>query len=151
MKYFIYTLNELLHDNPKDVFRMLTSLSDKFDSGAFSSLIYEIFEFQSGLINGFKQLREGNSIGKVVIRLKIEPNIGIALITRGLGGLGLVTAEVLFDIGANHIVLVSRSGKAKNYDGQNLEERLSNLLQHSIDTHDPLPSCRRFDSLSSRC
>ena len=129
VKYFIYTLNELLHDNPKEVSRMLTSLSDKFDSGAFSPLIYEVFEFQSGLINGFKRLREGNSIGKVVIRLKREPNIGTALITGGLGGLGLVTAELLFNIGATHIVLVSRSGKAKNYDGQNLEERLSNLLQ----------------------
>ena len=65
----------------------------------------------------------------MVIRLKREPNIGTALITGGLGGLGLVTAELLFNIGAKHIVLVSRSGKAKYYDGQHLEERLSNLLQ----------------------
>ena len=80
-------------------------------------------------MNRFKQLREGTNIGKVVIRLKSEPNIGTALITGGLGGLGLVTAELLFDIGAKHIVLVSRSGKAKNYDGQHLEDRLAKLLQ----------------------
>ena len=33
-------------------------------------------------------------------------NIGTARITGGLGSLGLVTAELLFDIGAKHIVLV---------------------------------------------
>ena len=56
-------------------------------------------------------------------------DIGTALIIDGLGGLGLVTAELLFDIGAKHIVLVSRSEEAKNYDGQHLEKRLANLLQ----------------------
>merc|ERR1711966_344029 len=49
--------------------------------------------------------------------------------TGGLGGLGLVTAELLCEIGAKHIVLVSRSGKAKRYDGQGLEERLTKLLE----------------------
>ena len=56
-------------------------------------------------------------------------NIGTALITGGLGGLGLVTAELLMNLEAKHIVLVSRSGKAKNYEGQHLEERVEMLLQ----------------------
>ncbi|KAL7542765.1 hypothetical protein ACHAXR_013097 [Thalassiosira sp. AJA248-18] len=59
---------------------------------------------------------------------KQEPNIGVAVITGGLGGLGLVTAELLVDMGATHVVLVSRSGKVK-HAGQGLEERLSRLQQ----------------------
>ena len=61
--------------------------------------------------------------------LQSEPNIGIALITGGLGGLGIVTAELLSELGAKHIILCSRSGKAKNYAGQNLEERVAKLLE----------------------
>ena len=46
--------------------------------------------------------------------------IGVAIITGGLGGLGLVTAETLLEVKAEHVVLVSRSGKVKDYEGQNL-------------------------------
>jgi epothilone polyketide synthase D len=89
----------------------------------------EIFDFQGGLVDGFKRLRDGTNVGKVVIRLQSEPNIGTAVITGGLGGLGIMTAELLHEMGANHIVLVSRSGKAKKYAGQKLGERLENLLK----------------------
>ena len=121
VKYFTYTLNVFLLDNPKEVSRISTFLSDKLESGTFSPLIYEVYELQSGPINRFKRLREGNNIGNVVIRLKIVTNIDTALIKGGLVGMGLVTAQLLCDIGAKHIVLVTRSGKAKNYDSQHLE------------------------------
>ena len=129
VQYFTYTLNEMIHDRPEELRVMLHSLTDHFESGAFKPLRYEVFEFQNGLIEGFKRLRDGTNIGKVVIRLQTEPNIGTALITGGLGGLGLITAELLYEMGAEHIVLVSRSGKAKNYEGQDLEIRLSKLLK----------------------
>ena len=35
--------------------------------------------------------------------------------------MGLVTAQLLCEIGAKYVVLVTRSGKAKNYDSQHLE------------------------------
>jgi hypothetical protein len=63
------------------------------------------------------------------VELQSGPNIGIALITGGLGGLGIVTAELLSELGAKHIILCSRSGKAKNYAGQNLEDRVAKLLK----------------------
>ena len=86
VKYFTYTLNELLHDRPQEASGMLSQLSAHFESGAFRPLTIEVFEFQSGLIDAFKRLRDGTNIGKVVIRLQSEPNIGTALITGGLGG-----------------------------------------------------------------
>ena len=108
---------------------MLSWLSDHFESGVFQPLRSEFFEYKSGIIDGFKRLRDGTNIGKVVIRIQIEPNIGTALITGGLGGLGLVTTELLSELDAKHIILVSRSGQAKTYAGQQLEEILSRLLQ----------------------
>jgi len=51
---------------------------------------------------------------------------GVVLITGGLGGLGLVTAEAFAELGAECVVLVSRSGTIK-HDGQGLEARLSKL------------------------
>lgn len=52
----------------------------------------------------------------------------VVVITGGLGGLGLVTAQELADLGARHLVLVSRSGVVK-YDGQGLGQRLEALQQ----------------------
>ena len=43
----------------------------------------------------------------------------------------MITAELSIDIGAEHIVLVSRSGKVKDYKGQNLQTRLSDLLDQN--------------------
>ena len=51
---------------------------------------------------------------------------GVVLITGGLGGLGIVTAEALVEAGARCVVLASRSGKVK-YADQGLNERLEVL------------------------
>jgi len=53
-----------------------------------------------------------------------------AIITGGLGGLGVVTAEALVDAGARYVVLASRSGKIKYLD-QGLDERLEALKKAS--------------------
>eukprot|EP00592_Proboscia_alata_P026888 CAMPEP_0194440454 /NCGR_PEP_ID=MMETSP0176-20130528/115953_1 /TAXON_ID=216777 /ORGANISM="Proboscia alata, Strain PI-D3" /LENGTH=110 /DNA_ID=CAMNT_0039264725 /DNA_START=45 /DNA_END=374 /DNA_ORIENTATION=+ len=54
--------------------------------------------------------------------------VGTALITGGLGGLGVLTAEVLCTLGIQCLVLVSRSGKIK-YDEQGLQERLDDVAK----------------------
>jgi len=55
---------------------------------------------------------------------------GAYIITGGLGGLGLLTAKVLVEVGVKHLVLLSRSGKV-SYEGQGLEEQLRWLLEDS--------------------
>ena len=47
----------------------------------------------------------------------MQDQIGTAAITGGLGGLRLVVAETLVDMGADHVVLVLRSGRAKDIRG----------------------------------
>ena len=51
------------------------------------------------------------------------------IITGGLGRLDLVTAETLVELGATHVVLTSRSGKVKSYEGHDLQKRLNRLLK----------------------
>jgi acyl transferase domain-containing protein/NAD(P)-dependent dehydrogenase (short-subunit alcohol dehydrogenase family)/acyl carrier protein len=72
----------------------------------------------------FGVLRRGANIGKVVVRLEAEQvspdrqtptELTVRpdrtyLVTGGLGGLGVVTAEKLVDLGARHVVLLSRRG-----------------------------------------
>jgi acyl transferase domain-containing protein/NADP-dependent 3-hydroxy acid dehydrogenase YdfG/acyl carrier protein len=65
---------------------------------------------------------------------------GVALVTGGLGGLGLVTAEALTRAGVSCIVLASRSGTVK-YAGQGLEERLSALQQKASGVRVVLERC----------
>eukprot|EP01042_Synura_sphagnicola_P036726 gene36726-biopygen22245 len=55
---------------------------------------------------------------------------GACIITGGLGGLGLLTAKVLVEVGVKRLVLLSRSGKV-SYGGQGLEEQLRWLVEES--------------------
>mmetsp|Transcript_154832 Transcript_154832/g.288666 ORF Transcript_154832/g.288666 Transcript_154832/m.288666 type:complete len:1556 (-) Transcript_154832:81-4748(-) len=50
---------------------------------------------------------------------------GVLFITGGNGGLGVVTAEGLVEVGCKNIVLGSRSGKPR--EGQGLEERIAKM------------------------
>ena len=52
----------------------------------------------------------------------------VSIITRGFGGLGLVTVETLVELGATHAALTSRS-KVKNYEVRDLQKRLNRLLK----------------------
>lgn len=63
---------------------------------------------------------------------------GVVLITGGLGGIGLLTAEALVEAGARSIVLCSRSGKVAR-QGQGLEHLLENL--HSTGASIVLETC----------
>jgi NAD(P)-dependent dehydrogenase (short-subunit alcohol dehydrogenase family)/acyl carrier protein len=55
-----------------------------------------------------------------------EMSQGWYVITGGLGGLGLLSAQVLSELGARRIALVSRSGRV-SYSDQGLESRLEHL------------------------
>ena len=58
---------------------------------------------------------------------------GTYLVTGGLGGLGLLTAQTLVDMGARSIALVSRSGKVPQ--GQGLEDYLERLESSQAKIH----------------
>ena len=131
VQYFTYSLNELLVDEPRRLAPMLGDLARRVVAGAAKPLPMKVFEMRGELQAAFGWLRGGHSIGKVVVRVDSPAVIkGAAIITGGLGGLGLLTAEALVELGASRIVLVSRSGKVKHAD-QNLAERLDWLQTQS--------------------
>ena len=113
--------------------KILKSLTEEIQCGVFGPLPAEVFESQTGVVDVFRHLRSGSKIEKVVIRLQgIQAPIGIVIITGGLGGLGglcLVKAETIVDMGADHVVLVSRSGQVKDYEEQKCNESLMKLLE----------------------
>lgn len=76
----------------------------------------------SQVVNAFETMAKAKHIGKVVVsfegeasisslpksRVSVDPN-GIYVITGGAGGLGLATAEYLYERGARNLVLAGRS------------------------------------------
>jgi len=66
------------------------------------------------------------SVGNVFQERDINPD-GIFLISGGLGGLGLLVAKVLCQLGVKYIALLSRTGEV-SYDGQGMDVALDSLL-----------------------
>jgi amino acid adenylation domain-containing protein len=77
----------------------------------------------------FRKLRWAKPIllGNTCFANANRADVGTALITGGLGGLGLLMADVLVAAGCKRVVLVSRSGRVKSYEGQDLHGRLQRL------------------------
>ncbi|RYG97083.1 KR domain-containing protein, partial [archaeon] len=73
----------------------------------------------TGVINASDGLMRSKGLKLLPSSLTVKSNFKaeIAIITGGLGGLGLLTAKVLVKLGARHLFLVSRSGKIA-YEGQ---------------------------------
>ena len=79
---------------------MLKLVTDEVDSGVVRPLPAEVFDFENGVVDALQLLRSGKTIGTVVISVQGIQDICVAVITGGLGGLGLVTAEALVNMGA---------------------------------------------------
>jgi NADP-dependent 3-hydroxy acid dehydrogenase YdfG len=102
-------------------------------------------------IRRFMELHQQSSI---ILEPSLETNIsfstgrptGTYVITGGLGGLGLVTARTLVDMGIVNIVLVSRSGRVA-YEGQGLENELA-WLQTESGANVHIISCDVSDEVS---
>ena len=92
-------------------------MNDLFVQNHFYSLPIAGFDFGKEYLDAFQLLRSGTHIGKVVLTINgsIKPSCsfqseGAVVVTGGLGGLGLLSAKVLADLGIQYIFLVSRSG-----------------------------------------
>ena len=81
--------------------------------------------------NGARYVRRLKESSEALRRSKV-PSVAavkaasVALVTGGLGGLGIVTAEALVEMGVQCVVLASRSGRIKHSD-QGLQDRLDSL------------------------
>ena len=116
--YFIVDLADLVRDSPADFRPILAAAGTAIAAGTFRPLPVRIFP-RDRTQAAFRLMAQARHIGKVVVSGESD-RAGIAqdpfradpassyLITGGLSGLGLRTAEWLADRGARHVALMGR-------------------------------------------
>ncbi len=134
--YFAYDLARQCVEQPDMVASMLRELMDLFRDGSLRPLPVHAFEIEDS-IDAFRFMQQARHLGKIVItQHKVPPVSSVPppvaflpdatyLITGGLRGLGLLTAQWMVERGARHLVLVGRSGPAP------AEEHLLDLIRGS--------------------
>jgi acyl transferase domain-containing protein/short-subunit dehydrogenase/acyl carrier protein len=106
---------------------MLAELATSIEAGVLSHSPIEAWDMREAP-QAFRHLREGNNVGKLVLRLPqaIDPE-RTTLITGATGGLGALTARHLAEqYGARQLLLVSRSGAAAD-GAEELQAELEEL------------------------
>ncbi|CAN0540130.1 unnamed protein product [Ectocarpus sp. 12 AP-2014] len=127
LSYFGIDSDQLMKVQPALTQRLFGEMMELFNDGTLSPLPFASFS-HSQVIDAFRYMQQARQIGKVVVTYEqpIAPPkndvLGTAtmqlpaeasyLVTGGLGGFGLKTAQWLVAKGARQLVLLSRSGAA---------------------------------------
>ncbi|BBM86751.1 polyketide synthase [Candidatus Uabimicrobium amorphum] len=131
VSYTAFDLAEMCSDTPHLVQEMLQELMVLFAAKKLQPLRHTNFSIQNAK-NAFRYMAQAKHIGKVVITQQQSAwNIsteGSYVISGGLGGLGLKTAQWLESEGATSIVLLSRS--APNEQQQAILNNFSANIKH---------------------
>jgi phthiocerol/phenolphthiocerol synthesis type-I polyketide synthase C len=126
ISYFGIDADQLLQVHTELTQRLYTEMMALFAEGILHPLPYHIFQADE-IVSAFRYMQQARQIGKIIItygngiskihnqcqtdqqHLKLSAN-GSYLVTGGLSGFGLKTAEWLANKGARHLILISRSG-----------------------------------------
>ncbi len=115
LAYHVYDLVTVLDNDPTLIWSLLHQILADLESGHLDPLPTQEFSIHQA-IDAFRYMAQAKHIGKVVIThdpQQTTNNVIRAdatyLITGGLGGLGVKTAEWMIEQGARHLVLVGRS------------------------------------------
>ncbi|MBT2787336.1 MULTISPECIES: type I polyketide synthase [unclassified Halomonas] len=127
LSYFGIDSDQLMKVQPALTQRLFGEMMALFNDGTLSPLPFTSFS-HTQVIDAFRYMQQARQIGKVVVTYEqpIAPPqnevLGTAmmqlsaeasyLVTGGLGGFGLRTAQWLVDKGARQLILLSRSGPA---------------------------------------
>jgi phthiocerol/phenolphthiocerol synthesis type-I polyketide synthase C len=122
--YFGIDADQLLQHEPERSAELMKEVMELFDSEVFRPLPYTAFT-ANDVEGAFRYMQQSQHIGKVIvsqkfssIKIKVEANKaslelisrGTYLVTGGLSGFGLATAQWLVTKGARHLVLLGRTG-----------------------------------------
>nr|WP_226857330.1 SDR family NAD(P)-dependent oxidoreductase [Acidithiobacillus concretivorus] len=129
LSYFGIDADQLLKGRPQLTQTLFTEIMSRFEAGDFFPLPATHFP-AARVTDAFRHMQQARQIGKVVVEmaapylphaprseaiLRIQLNGEAAyLVTGGLGGFGLATAQRLAERGAKKLVLVSRSGQPES-------------------------------------
>ncbi len=124
ISYFGIDADQLLTGRPALAARLFKEVMDLFHDGALFPLPYRSFTAEH-VIDAFRAMQQARHIGKLVVSLKdAQPALPLApstehvdlsaqgtwLITGGLSGFGLASAQWLVQRGVRSLVLVGRRG-----------------------------------------
>ena len=128
LSYFGIDADQLMSERPDLTQRLFTEILALFQAGVLHPLPFRAFD-ATEIVDAFRHMQQSRHIGKIVVtyrhgvqatqrapasavrRLEL-PSQATFLVTGGLSGFGLRTAEWLADRGARHLVLISRRGPA---------------------------------------
>lgn len=126
ISYFGIDADQLMQCCPELTRSLFAEVMSLFNDGLLHPLPFHVFEAEN-IVDAFRYMQQARQIGKIVItyrngisnvhspepanrqHLELRAD-GSYLVTGGLGGFGLRTAEWLADKGARNLVLISRSG-----------------------------------------
>ncbi len=127
ISYFGIDADQLMKERPELTQRLFTEMMQLFDSGVLCPLPYTTFDANQ-VVDAFRYMQQAKQIGKIVVTydngIYAQPVVEATasamplnlsaqasyLVTGGLGGFGLRTAQWLVEKGARHLILISRSG-----------------------------------------
>ena len=127
LSYFGIDSDQLMKVQPALTQRLFGEMMALFNDGTLSPLPFTSFS-HTQVIDAFRYMQQARQIGKVVVTYEQPiappqndvlgteamqlPADASYLVTGGLGGFGLRTAQWLVDKGARQLILLSRSGPA---------------------------------------
>jgi acyl transferase domain-containing protein/NADPH:quinone reductase-like Zn-dependent oxidoreductase/acyl carrier protein len=144
ISYFGIDADQLMRERPQLTQRLFGEMLQLFHEGILHALPYQAFEARE-VIDAFRHMQQARQLGKIVVtygtgipaapqalvpgsrRLKL-PSEATYLVTGGLGGFGLRTAEWLVERGARHLVLLGRRGAC----GDEAQTALARLERRGI-------------------
>ncbi len=137
ISYFGIDADQLMLVHPELTRRLFAEIMELFADGVFHPLPYQSFEADD-IVDAFRYMQQARQIGKIVItyrhginrvhapeaptrqRLQLAADASY-LVTGGLQGFGLRTAEWLASKGARQLILISRSGPESDEARQAIE------------------------------
>jgi acyl transferase domain-containing protein/NADPH:quinone reductase-like Zn-dependent oxidoreductase/acyl carrier protein/NADP-dependent 3-hydroxy acid dehydrogenase YdfG len=152
LSYFGIDADQLMSERPDLTQRLFAEVLALFEQGVLHPLPYRAFD-ATEVVDAFRHMQQSKHIGKIVVtygngvqgahtaaqpdsrRLELCAD-ATYLVTGGLSGFGLRTAEWLADRGARHLVLLSRRGAAASGTGIHADEAhtvLTRLERRGID------------------
>ncbi|MGD9853730.1 MAG: SDR family NAD(P)-dependent oxidoreductase [Planctomycetaceae bacterium] len=151
LSFFAADLDRLCVERPELAELICREVAELISDGTLTPLPYRVFP-ASRIVEAFRHMANARHVGKVIITMQdVEQLTGLPgrelqlppaatyLVTGGLSGFGLVTAQWLAERGARHLVLMGRSGastKEARQAIQDLERRGVNVVVAKADVSD---------------
>ncbi|MGW8462024.1 SDR family NAD(P)-dependent oxidoreductase [Pseudomonas sp. CLCA07] len=128
ISYFGIDADQLMSERPQLTRRLFGEMMELFREGVLSPLPYRAFDANE-VVEAFRYMQQARQIGKIVVTYRtpiqgvvatsVAPAPGLTLaanasylVTGGLSGFGLRSAQWLVEKGARHLVLLGRRGAA---------------------------------------